>query len=289
VAGIAVIGTAGVVSPAAANEGRGGVAGDAVETGRDMRGHRIDLAYRDETIVAGLAIIDDTSMVEGRGYKATRAMADPTILVGIDVIGLLGRGKTGVVTGRAIIDDTGVIEGRRYKSGGLVAVDAIAIGRYVVVVLALGEEAVVTGDTVVDDTLVVEVRIGKSRGCMTGRAVLRDWNMRRIDLGGCAGRVYPVVARRAIIDNPTMVKYGRLECAASGVANPTILGRGDVVGLRALADRCDAVMTGIAAGGQQGRAGVIDEGIREVGRVVTHRAIRASDRVRRAGRLAPGP
>ncbi len=98
VAAVAVTGTTGIVSPAAAGEGCRGMTGDAIQAGRNVRGHRIDHPRRRITVMAGDAIIDDSGMVKGGWNEATGCMADTAILVGRDVRRMFGGGKSGSVT-----------------------------------------------------------------------------------------------------------------------------------------------------------------------------------------------
>ena len=128
--GITVVGTAGIVRPATASEGCGGMTGGTVQTGRNMRRHGIHHACRRIAVMAGRAIVDDAGMIEGCRDEAARVMADTTILIGRDMTGFLGWCETGVVTGRAVIHDALVAEARRFKAGSLMAVDAIAVGRH---------------------------------------------------------------------------------------------------------------------------------------------------------------
>ena len=287
-ASVAIIGTAGVVRPAAANEGCGSVTGRAIQAGREMGGHRIDLAPGGIAVMAGLAIVDDAGMVESRRDEAARSMADAAILAGFDVAGFLRRGETNGVTGGTVIDDADVIEACRPESRGLMAVDAVAVCRHMVVVLALGEKAVVTGSAVIDDALVFEPGIGKGRGRVTGRAILRDRNMRWIGLGTGTGCIGTIVAGRAIIDDAVMVEYGRFKGTAGGMTDAAILRRWHMVRFGDLADRIAAVMAGIAADGQHRRIGMVDKRICKSRRVMTYHAVRRGCRVRRTGCLAPG-
>lgn len=287
-ASVAIIGTAGVVRPAAADEGCGSMTGGAIQAGREVGGHCIDLALGGIAIMAGLAIADDTGMVESRRDEAARSMADAAILAGFDVAGFLRCGETDGVTGGTVIDDADVIEACRPESRGLMAVDAVAVCRHMVVMLALGEKAVVTGSAVIDDALVFEPGIGKGRGRVTGRAILRDRNMRWIGLGTGAGCSGTIVAGCAIIDDAVMVEYGRFKGTAGGMTDAAILRCRYMVWFGDLADRVAAVMAGIAAHGQHRRIGVVDKRICKSRRVMTHHAVRGGCRVRRTGCLAPG-
>ena len=113
VAGVAVTDTAGIVSPAAAGEGCGGMTGGTIQAGRNMGWHGIHHACRRITIVAGSTIIDDAGMIKACRHEATGGMTDTAILIGVDMVGFLGCSETGVVTGRAVIHDAVMIEAGR--------------------------------------------------------------------------------------------------------------------------------------------------------------------------------
>lgn len=168
---IAVVGTAGIVGPAAAGKGCGGMTRGAIQAGRNMRRHGVHHACRRIAVVAGSAVVNDTGMIEGGRYEGARVMADAAILVGLDMTGFFGCGETGAMTGRAVICYARVTEARGLEAGGLVAVDAIAVGRHVEVALADGSIAVMTGCAIVDDTLVVKTGAGKGGGVMAHRAI----------------------------------------------------------------------------------------------------------------------
>ena len=263
--GIAVTGTVGIVSPAAAGKGCSGMTGGAIQAGGNMVGI---LAGRRDTVTRR-AVVDDTGMVKGGRDKAAWGMADPAILGGFDMIDFFGRGETGIVTGCAVIDNTVMAEGSRLESGSLVAVDTIAVGWHVVVILARGGNTIVAEYAVVHDALVFKTRIGEGRGGVAQRAIVGDGDVRRIDLGRGAGCIDAVVAGSAVIDDPGMIEYRRCEGATGYVADPAILGRGDVIGLGNLAGCIDAVVAGIAAYGEYGRIAVIDERVGKIGCVMT--------------------
>lgn len=98
-AGIAVVGTAGVMRPGAAGKGRRAVTEIAVQAGRDMRRYRVYLAGRGIAVMAGLAAAGNAGMIEGRRGETTGIMANAAILTGVDMAGIFGRGKSGSMTG----------------------------------------------------------------------------------------------------------------------------------------------------------------------------------------------
>ena len=164
--GIAVVGTARIVGPAAAGKGCGGMTRGAIQAGRNMRRYGVHHARRRITVVTGRAIVNNAGMIEGSRYEGARVMADTAILVSLDMTGFPGCGETGAMTGRAVIHDARVAETRRLETGGLVAVDAIAVGRHVEVAFADSSITVMTGCAIVDDTLVVKTGAGKGCGVM---------------------------------------------------------------------------------------------------------------------------
>ena len=142
--GIAVTDTAGVVRPTTAGESCGRMTGDAIQAGRNVRGHGIRHADCGIAIMTRDAIVDDAGMIEGRRNEGAGIMADTTILVGRYMTGFLGRRETGSVTGRAVVHDSRMIKGCRHEARGLVAVDAIAIGWHVIGVFAGSGNAIMT-------------------------------------------------------------------------------------------------------------------------------------------------
>ena len=127
----------------------------------NMRRHGIHLAFRGNTIVAGSAIIDDAGMIEGCRHEAAGGMTDTAILVGVDMVGFLGCGETGVMTGRAVIHDAGMIEGGRQETRGHVTVAAVGVGRHMEVLFAGGGNPFMAGGTVIHDALMFEPGVGK--------------------------------------------------------------------------------------------------------------------------------
>jgi len=78
VAGIASAGTAGIMHPGAADEGRGGMTEMAIQSGRNVAGMLSGCRYP----MAGIAIIDDAGMIKHRTDKGIGVMTDATILIG---------------------------------------------------------------------------------------------------------------------------------------------------------------------------------------------------------------
>ena len=79
---IAVSSTTGIVSPGAAQEGRSGMTGVAIQSRCEVsRIGLVILANRCNTIMAGLAVINDAGMIEPRPDEATGCMTDATILI----------------------------------------------------------------------------------------------------------------------------------------------------------------------------------------------------------------
>lgn len=290
VAGIAVINTAGIVSPGSTGESCCGMAGRTVQAGLNMGRHGIHLAFRGDTIVARSTIIDDAGMIEGCRYEAAGGMTDTAILVSVDMVGFLGCGETGVMTGRAVIHDAGMIESCRQETRGHVTITTVSVGRHMEVVFAGGGNPIMTGRTVIHDALVFEPGVGKGGRGMTHRTIVGGWNVVGINLRILASGVDTIVTGRAVIHDTGMIEYRRLEAAASRVTDSAILGSCNVgwIDLRILAGGDNTVMAGITADGQHRRVVVIDEGDGKIGRVMAKSTICRSHRVRRSGRLAPG-
>ncbi len=290
VTAVAVTGTAGIVGPAAAGEGRCGMTGGTVETGRNMGRHGIHHTRRRITIVAGSTIVDDAGMIEACRHEAAGSMTDTAILVGVDMIGFLGRGETSVMTGCAVIHDTGMIETCRQKTRGHVTVAAVTVGRYMKVALAGGGNTIMTIRTVIHDTLVFESGVGKGSRGMAHRAILGNRNVVGIGLRARAGGGNTVVTGYAVIHDTGMIEHRRGKAAASHVTGTTILGGYDVrrIDLRIFAGGGNTVMTGNAADGEHGGVGVVDKRIGKSSRVMAKSAIGRGCRMRRSGRLSSG-
>ena len=231
VAGVAIADTAGIVSPAAAGEGCGGMTGGTIQAGRYMGRYGIHHTCRRITIVAGSAIVDDAGMIEGCRYEATGIVADTTVLVSVDMFGFLGCSETSVMTGGAVIHDAGMIEGSWQKARGYVIIAAVTVGRHVEVVLAGGSNTIMTGGTVIHDTLVLEPGVGKGGRGMAHRAILGGWDVVRVDLRLLAGGGNAIMAGGAVIHDTGVTEHRRLEAAAGHVADPAILGCRNVAGV----------------------------------------------------------
>lgn len=290
VTGIAVTGTAGIVSPGAANESCCGMTGRAVQAGRDMGRHGIRLAFRSNTIVTGSTIIDDSGMIEACRHEPAGGVTDAAILVGIDMVGFLGCGETGVMAGGAVIHDAGMIEGGRQETRGHVTITTVSVGRHMEVIFAGGGNPIMTGRTVIHDALVFEPGVGKGSRGMAYRTILGGWNVVGVGFRVFAGGVDAIVAGGAVVHDTGMIEYRRGEGAASHVANPAILGSCNVgrIDLRILAGGGNTVMAGITAHGQHRGVVVIDEGVGKSGRVMAKSTIGRSHRVWWSGCLAPG-
>ena len=160
-----------------------------------------------------------------------------------------------------------------------------------VVVLAWGGNTVMTCTTVRGYALVVEVGIGERSGNMTHRTILAaDWNVRGIDLGAGAGSNGSVMAGSAVIDDAGMIEYRRCKAAAGRVADTTILGCHHVgrIHLGVFTGGGNAV-AGIATGRQYGRIAMVDKRVDKCSRIVANSTILVGYRMRRRGRLRPGP
>lgn len=88
-----------VVDPGAANEGRRGMTGVAIQGGRQVGGIGLGIhSDRRRAVVAGNAIVDDAGMVEGCRDESVGVMADAAILIGRNMVNGFGRSEAGVVT-----------------------------------------------------------------------------------------------------------------------------------------------------------------------------------------------
>ena len=288
--GIAVANTAGIMRPAAAGEGRGGMTGRAIEAGRNVRRHGIRLAGRRISVMARRAIAGDAGVIESRRFEAVRVMAYTAILISRDMTGFLGCRETGAMTGRAVIHDTRVTKARRFKAGGLMAVDAITVGRHMEVAFADSRITIMTGDAVVDDALVFKVGVGERCWRMAYRAILGDGDVPRVSFGIGAGCIDTIVAGRTVINDTGVIEYCRCKGSAGHVTDAAILGSWHVrwIDLRTFASSGDTIVAGVAAGGQHGGIGMVDIRVAKISRVMTESAILSSRRMWRCGRLAAG-
>ena len=144
--GITVVGTAGIVRPATASEGCGGMTGGTVQAGLNMS---IDHTLRRSAIMTGSTIVNDAGMIESCRHEATGRMADTAVLIGIDMIDFFGCGKTGFMTGRAVIHDAGMIESCRQKTRGHVTVATVSVGRHMEIGFAGGGNPIMAGRAVI--------------------------------------------------------------------------------------------------------------------------------------------
>ena len=93
VALIASAGTAGIVSPRAADEGGGGMAKVTVGTCRD-----VGVMFADgRHAMAGRAIVHDPGVIEDRADESSRVVTDAAIFDGRDMRGRLALGKPGAM------------------------------------------------------------------------------------------------------------------------------------------------------------------------------------------------
>ena len=74
---VASTGTAGIVSPAAADEACGGMTEMAIQSGRDVSA----MLTGGRNPMAGRATVHDACMIEHRADESTGGMTDPAILV----------------------------------------------------------------------------------------------------------------------------------------------------------------------------------------------------------------
>ena len=142
--GITVVGTAGIVRPATASEGCGGMTGGTVQAGRNMRRHGIHHARRRIAVMARSTIVCDTGMVERCRDKAGGVMAYAAILIGWYVTVALTCRKACAMTRCTIVHDADMVKRRGQKTRRDMAVAAVIVGRHMIVGFASGGGAVVT-------------------------------------------------------------------------------------------------------------------------------------------------
>ena len=108
---ITLTGGAGIMIPAAANKGGGGMAIMAVQC--CLQVSRISfciLTDSGDVIVTGLAIVSDAAMIENSTDKCRGVVACTTVLAGWDMMVAFANGKARSMTGRTVINDTGMSE-----------------------------------------------------------------------------------------------------------------------------------------------------------------------------------
>ena len=176
----------------------------------------------------------------------------------------------------------------RQKARGHMAHAAILVGRHVIGRrrFAGGGDAVVTGCTVIHDTGVIESGPDECCGHMTNGAVFHCRQMGKC-FTGCG---HAVVARGAVIDDARMIEYRRFEGTTGNMTDTAVIRRRHVrrIGLRILAGRIGAVVTGVAAKLRYLGTAVINKGIEEIRRVMTGRTVTAGIVMKGGIRLAPG-
>lgn len=126
---------------------------------------------------------------------------------------------------------------------------------------------------------------------MTYRTILGiDWNVWRIDLGAGAGSNDAVMAGSAVIDDAGMIEHRRRKAAAGRVADTTILGCHHVgrINLGVFTGSGNTV-AGVATGRQYGGIAMVDKRVGKCSCIVAKSTIFVSYRMRRGGRLCPGP
>ena len=151
--------TIGIVDPDTAQEGCGGMTGVAIQRGFKVSGVYLGiLTDRRNTIMAGLAIVNDAGMIKHCSDKSTGVMTDAAILIGYNMSVCLACSETSIMTRSAVIHDANMIKSGRYKTRGLVTVTAITVGWYMVRWrrFAAGGYTIVARNTVINDALVIK-------------------------------------------------------------------------------------------------------------------------------------
>ena len=291
-AGITVVDTSGIVRPGAAHKSCGGMTGGTVQASRNMGRHSIYHTLRIIAIMTPNAIVRNAGMVNRRRFEGTGRMTDTAILISHDMTNFFRCGKTGIVAGCAVVHDAHMIKGCRQKPGGLVAVPAISVGRHMVGRgrFSSGGCTIVARRTGIIDTdkLVIKPGTGEGRRGMAQRTIIGDWNMGRVNLGRGADGIDPVVTGRTVVHDAGVIKHRWGKGTSGHVTDTAILGSRDVVGPGILTGCSDAVVAGVAAGGEHGRVAVVDKRVGEIGCIMAQSTIGRGCRVRRSSCLASG-
>ena len=162
-----------------ADEGAGVMTDTAVLIGPHMVGRFAD---GECIIVAGPAVIDDTSVTECCRYEAGRHVAGIAVFIGRHVIGRRGltSGGIAIVAGITIAGDTGVVESRTGKRGRDMAHRAVLCRRKVANRFPGRRGTIVARCTVVDDTRMTENGGLETARHVTDTAIFGCCNMTRI-------------------------------------------------------------------------------------------------------------
>ena len=86
------------------------------------------LAQRDHIVMTGLAIIDDTGMIECTRGERARRVAHTAVLAGRHMVDRFTH-RSNTVAGDAVIHDTAVVKRRAEETGGVMTDAAIFGGR----------------------------------------------------------------------------------------------------------------------------------------------------------------
>ena len=170
------------------------------------------------------------------------------------------------MAGGAVIHDTGVIKHAGGERAGLVTDTAILGGGHMIHRFTDGGCAMARG-TVTHDTGMIKHRTNKGGGVMTDATILGGGNVRTRFRGGVGIRA--IMAAGAIAADALVTEDRGPECRG-GMAEITILGRGQMVGGRILANRKLPVMTTVTA---IGHPGVVKHAGGKTAGDMAHRAI----------------
>lgn len=160
----------GIMYPYTTDESGGGVAVVTIQRGIEV--DRVDLGIftlRGDSIMAGSAVIHDTTVVEGGTLECGSRVAGTTVLIRYQVRAVFTDSERTIMAGDTVIHDTSVIESAGDESCGLMTDAAVLIGRHMVRwwCLAARDGAIVTGGATIDDVGMIETCTGESRRVMT--------------------------------------------------------------------------------------------------------------------------
>ena len=153
--------------------------------------------------MTGSTVIHDTSMIEGRRYKARGLVAVAAIIVGWHMVGWrhFPSGCYTIVARSTAVNDALMIEPGISKGRWNMAHRTILGGRNVggigLGIFAGCHNTIVARDTVIDYTRMIEHRAGKCTGYVTDTAILTCHNVGRIYLGIFANCRNPIMANVA--------------------------------------------------------------------------------------------
>jgi len=199
-----------------------------------MRGDRIYLARRDNTIVTGITVVDAAGIVRpGAANEGRRGMTGRTVQVSRNVRRYSihhALCRSAVMARGAIIRDAGVIESRRFEEARVVADTAILGSRNMAGFLRRGKTGTVTGRAVIHDASVTKGRRLETGSLMTVPAISVGRYMEIRFSGGSSA----VVARLAgiIVTDKLVVEPGTGK-SRSVMAHRAILGCRNVANVHA--------------------------------------------------------